>query len=794
MEEREQLFLSVPSNARAEKTSEFFSKQPHLAGSPQDFEDSKSMLELFQTEFGIPPPSDEPIYSAGSEKSRHSTLRLTSPLGGSKPSAWIDVYYPVLDTPLDRTLDILGQDGQPIWTADLTEDGDPLDEDAAKYRDYIPAWHGLSGHGTAEGQLIYAEYGRKADFDELLAAGVDFTGKIVIVRYGIIYRGVKVEGAQLVGAAGVLIYSDPRDDGFVTVENGYASYPSGPARNPAAVQRGSVMFLSSYPGDPTTPGYPAYEDVERTDATNIPRIPSLPISWHNAQRLLEEIGDSVSEQNKLTGKISTSTIRIVNHVDRKVTPIWNTMAAIPGHIRDEVVLVGCHRDAWVLGAADPISGTVALTEIIRGYGELLRSGWKPLRTLVFASWDAEEQGLVGSTEYGEDFSDWISKHVVAYLNVDVSSSGSQWGVSGSPALAPLIKQTALDVPHPIIPGKTLWDAREDEGPFRNDSAAFTVDVDVLLQYESEQKVKKDLVTGVHPLGSGSDYTVFLQRLGVRCFGGTPYDAVYHYHSIYDSVTYQKLYADPGFNRHIAVAKHLGLLSLRITDYTIIPLNTTQYALELDLYLDAVEILASEFVPNWSLDVSTLRSSITKLQFASAALDGEKDDAEKTFKELLGQLPHFPRRDPVVPHKCGHRSAIYTKLTNWVKGVFGVPPVPAEMQVRWPTHDEVEATSAADLPKFPPIWEFFKAQRRVVKANKKLISFERGFISEEGIKGREWYKHLGVAPGKWLGYGATTFPGLTEAITLEKNLTLAQYEIGRLVSLIDQLADKIIPDA
>ncbi len=154
---------SVPNNARAEKTSEFFSKQPHLAGSPQDFKDSKSMLELFQTEFGISPTSEDPIYPAGSEKSRHSTLRLTSPLGGSKPSAWIDVYYPVLDTPLDRTLDILGQDGQTIWSADLTEDGDPLDEDAAKYRDFIPAWHGLSGHGTAEGQVVDVPHTFKRD-------------------------------------------------------------------------------------------------------------------------------------------------------------------------------------------------------------------------------------------------------------------------------------------------------------------------------------------------------------------------------------------------------------------------------------------------------------------------------------------------------------------------------------------------------------------------------------------------------------------------------------------------------
>ncbi|KAG7447447.1 Zn-dependent exopeptidase [Guyanagaster necrorhizus] len=785
IEECESLFLSFPDGKRAEETSKLYSKHPHLAGSIDDFEDAKSILKLFQSEFGIPETRKEPIFPAGSKASRWSTLSLTSHLGSSKPSAWIDVYYPVLNTPLDRSLDILGEDARSVWSADLTEDGDPLDKDAAKYRDSVPAWHGLSADGEAAGQLVYVNYGTKEDYDELVAAGVDFTGKIIIARYGKVYRGLKIELGEALGAVGALIYSDPRDDGFVTVENGYAPYPSGPARNPSSVQRGSVMYLPLYPGDPTTLGYPAYEGVERTNATNIPKIPSLPISWHNAQRLLEEIDDGVNP--RLTGKLSSSTIKLVNHVDTKVTPIWNAMAAIPGHIRDEVVLVACHRDAWVLGAADPVSGTVALTEVIRGYGELLRNGWKPLRTVVFASWDAEEYGLIGSVEYGEDFSSWIAKHVVAYINVDVSSSGSSWNVAGSPALAPLIKRTALDIPHPTIPGKTLWDARNDEGPFREDklSVNMTADVNVLMDYEANKKAKDELTTGVLPLGSGSDYTVFLQRLGVSStdqgFGGTPYDAPYHYHSIYDSIQWQQVYADPGFHRHIAVAKHLGLMALRLIDSIIIPLNTTQYALELDQYLDNVERLAVQEASS-TIDFGILRLAISKLQEASKALDEEKEDAEKTFKDLLGQFPSLPPPGHAI---CRRRSPSYIRITNWVKGVFGVSPFPLESAVQ-------QSTITAGIPKIPPIIEFLKAQRRISKANKKLISFERGFISEGGIKGREWFKHLGVAPGRYLGYGATTLPALTEALSLDKNVTLAQEETYRLASLLDKLADNIMP--
>lgn len=806
--EREKVFLSIPNPESALAASRAYATHPHLAGSIEDFEDAKVLLQLFQTEFGISAPSSIPIFPAGSSESRNSTLLLTTSDAPSKPTAWIDIYYPVMNTPLDRSLQILGSQGETIWTADLVEDGDPRDEEAHKYKDAVPTWHGFSCDGDVTGQLVYANYGLKEDYEELVSQGVNFTGKIVITRYGGIFRGLKVKGAEDLGAAGVLIYSDPRDDGFVTVKNGYAPYPAGPARNPTAVQRGSVQYLSFYPGDPTTPGYPAYENSDRTEGGNIPKIPSLPISWANAERLLEEIGDiylgsDSYGRKRVSGKVSDTHVRLVNHVDTKITPIWNTMASIPGHIKNEVVVIGCHRDAWVMGAADPTSGTISLHEIIRGFGALLRKGWKPLRTIVFASWDAEEYGLIGSTEWGEDFPSWIAEHVVAYLNVDVSVAGSRWTASASPSLAHLFKKAALDIPHPTIPGKTLWDAREDDGPYRGSidglSPLPAIDAEYLATYELTEKKKRASDTGILPLGSGSDFTVFLQRLGVASsdegFAFTPSDAIYHYHSIYDSQRWQEVYGDPGFHRHVAVARHLGLVGLRLIDSIIVPLNTTQYALELDEYLDQVEnVLPQSSISKKAVDFAPLRHSIKKLQIASFKLDKEKLKAEAKFRKILASLAP-------PGYQCKNQNQLWWRVRDWIKGVFGVQPPEGAFWTRYLDIDihytdaanEFAGHSIEEIGHRPfPISKLIKAAKRVSRANNKLKAFERGFISEGGIKDREWYKHLGVAPGKWLGYGATTLPALTESLTIDKNVTLAQYEADRLVELFNTLARQTRP--
>ncbi|KAJ7639103.1 Zn-dependent exopeptidase [Roridomyces roridus] len=752
MKEREQLFLSVPDAESARAASRAFTAHPHVAGTPQDFQDALQMLEVFQEEFGISVPEEPPVFPAGSKASRRATLDLSSALHGSKPTAWVDVYYPVMDTGAEQRLEILDNSGNPEWTADLTEVGDPLDPETNEYSDAVPTWHGASGDGDVQGQLVYANYGTREDYAELIAAGANLTGKVVIVRYGGVLRGLKIKGAEELGAVGLIMYSDPRDDGYVTVENGYEPYPVGPARNPTAVERGSVAYINLYPGDPTTPGTPAYEDSNRTAGSNGPRIPSLPISWTNAERLLEEIG---GPNRIISGTTSAKSVRLVNHVDAKVTPIWNTMAAIPGHVRDEVVIVGCHRDAWVFGASDPIGGTAALHEVIRGYGALLKAGWKPLRTMLFASWDAEEYGLIGSTEYGEDFAQWLSAHAVAYVNLD-NSGGSMWGALGSPSLATLLRSTAQETPYA---GKTLWDARNDKGPFPEGNA----DAEFIAAYQAAETKRLASRNIIGPLGSGSDFTVFLEHLGIasvtQAFVGTPQDAVYHYHSIYDTQRWQETYADPGFHRAVAVAQNVGLLLLRLTDSIIVPLNTTQYALELSDYLDEIEQSVTDRPLRLAKDFVIIRQAILELSFASFALDAEKDAAGKEFERLLERMPKWP---PV------------SRLTTLVKRVFGLSPECTGRRIEDPEawvgylNAALDGVEDGDWPHLPPLYEFIKAAKRVTKVNRKLIEFERGFLSAEGIKGREWYKHMVVAPGRWLGYGATTLPAFNEALLLDND--------------------------
>ncbi|KAH9060978.1 Zn-dependent exopeptidase [Lactarius vividus] len=788
----ENFFLTIPNSASAIAASRKYATKPHLAGSDGDLLTAKYFLDLLRHELSIPKGTDDPIYPAGSVASRNATLSITNL---TEPAAWIDVYYPVLNTPLDRSLEILGDDGNTAWKANLEEIGDELDSDADTYADTVGAWHGLSKDGEAEGRLIFANYGRKSDYDELVEKGVDFTGAIVLVRYGRLFRGLKVKGAQELGAAGVLIYSDPRDDGTVTEANGYAPYPHGPARNPTSVQRGSVQFLSIYPGDPTTPGYPSYENSTRTNGSNIPSIPSLPISWANAKVLLEEI-DGKNRPVKLT-----------NHVDNKITPIWNTMGVIPGHIKDEVVVVGNHRDAWVLGAVDPSSGTVSVHEVVRGLGALLKEGWKPLRTIVIASWDAEEYGLIGSTEWGEDFSEWIQEHVVAYVNLDSSVSGSKFGAAGSPSLAHFIRKTAEDLPHPTDPKRTLWDATADRGQLFGEREHHDTD-------SLNTKIKTKTTDYIRPLGSGSDYTVFLQRLGVASmdsggFTSTLSDPVYHYHSVYDSERWQEVYGDPGFVKHVAVAKNLGLQTLRLATALVLPFNTTNYAFELEYYLNKVEELAasSATTPN----LVPLRAAIKSLQFASLELDAEKFRAElilkrlirkwqksrqsqlqrkdSRFRCLMRRLRHFftvethepPAEIEGRPDKNGVDTGMHRidDDVNVEDGDWPHLPIPHRPKhphwPHWPPHK----------PRHPPR-ALIEAAKAVHKINQKLASFERGFIHEDGIKDREWYRHLGVAPGKWLGYGATTLPGLTEAITIENNVTLANDEAARLTEAVENI--------
>ncbi|TFK28865.1 Zn-dependent exopeptidase [Coprinopsis marcescibilis] len=754
----ETAFLAIPDEESAIRASRLYATRPHLAGSTGDLETAKEFLHLLQRELGIP-QSSEPIYSAGSHASRDATLSITASKPKSqKPRAWIDTYYPVMNTPLDRYVQVVDEDDTVLLDLDLAEIADDTDPDAAKYSNAVPPFHGLSPSGNVTGKAFDGGHCTKKEFDQFSSKGLSLEGTVVLCKYGMNFRGLKVKAAQEAGAVGVLIYSDLNDDGTVTEKNGYLPYPHGPARNPTSVQRGSVQFISKYPGDPTTPGYPSYENSTRTEGSSIPSIPSLPLSWANAQLLLRTLSDG----DQLAGK----SIRLVNNVDTKVIPIWNTMGVIPGHIRNEVVVIGNHRDAWVLGATDPSSGTVSVHEVIRGFGHLLRQGWKPLRTIVIASWDAEEYGLIGSTEWGEDFPDWVNAHVVAYLNLDSSSAGSRLRPAGSPLLAHLIRDTATRIRHPTDANRTLWDARLDNGRLFGNLGHGKTLADI-----GDTNTALVSSIGVNPLGSGSDYTVFLQHLGVAStnggFSSTLHDPVYHYHSVFDSERWQEKYGDPGFHRHVAIAKHIGLQALRISDSLILPFNATHYANELGIYLDNVKGLALDASLDLSFD--DLKQSISALYNASIALDHNGSRAEKKLRKLLKK---WKEQRNLLHDECFDDGVLPSTASEAF--VFAI----------------MSERTCSDSPHSFPFKKLMKIVAKIQKINRKLIAFERGFISKDGIKDREWYKHLGVAPGKWLGYGATTFPALTEAITLERNETLAKLEASRLRELLDGLTSVI----
>ncbi|KAG8697966.1 hypothetical protein FRC08_006210 [Ceratobasidium sp. 394] len=272
------------------------------------------------------------VFEAGSPESRRATLSIPNI---TAPTAWIDTYYPWLNTPGERKLEILDDDGSVLWSADLEEkfeEGDP----AGKWHDSVGAWHALSKGGEVRGKLVYAGYGRKREFDRLVADGHNLTGTIALVRHGGVFRGLKVKAAQEAGAIGCIEYAD-RDWYAATIENGYKPWPQGPGFNPDSVKRGSVQFLSLYPGDPTTPGTPSYPNANRTEPLSVPAIPSLPISYNNGKVLLEQFEDDLAVFSKRE-------VRLVNTVHNKITPVWNAMAVIPGHIQDEIVIMGNHRD------------------------------------------------------------------------------------------------------------------------------------------------------------------------------------------------------------------------------------------------------------------------------------------------------------------------------------------------------------------------------------------------------------------------------------------------------------------
>jgi N-acetylated-alpha-linked acidic dipeptidase len=510
-----------------------------------------------------------------------------------------------------------------------------LEEDpTTSYPDSIPTFHGYSFSGNASAEYVYVGRGQKVDFDRLKALGVQLEGKIALAKYGGPFRGLKVKNAQDNGMIGTVIFTDPGDDGNMTEAKGVAAYPAGGARNPTTVQRGSVQFLSTYPGDPTTPGYVSKPDSERADRSSItPQIPSLPISWIEAQPLLQALnghGTNGSQVNRTgwvgaipgvtysTGAGSGATLSMSNVMNDTYATIWDAVGIINGTNHDEVVIVGNHRDAWIIGgAADPNSGSAVLIELAKAFGKLSATGWKPKRTIVLCSWDAEEYGLVGSTEWMEEYIPWLKNAAVSYLNVDVAVAGPIPDVSATPDLHSISTSLMKKIVYPYrgATDLTLYDVWTHEGG------------------------------EVGVLGSGSDYTAFLHR-GIASIdmgaGGGPNDPVYHYHSNYDSYAWMERFGDPGFHTHKAMGQFLTLLLYHMVNDDVVPLEPKGYVSELAKYFDVLNTTIS--ATNYTIDLTPLTSAMSTFSAAATAFESLRSQALATNDMQLLTAQNHKARD------------------------------------------------------------------------------------------------------------------------------------------------------
>ncbi|HEY6291325.1 MAG TPA: M28 family metallopeptidase [Terriglobia bacterium] len=445
-------------------------------------------------------------------------------------------------------------------------------------------WNAYSPSADITAPVIYANYGNAEDYDRLAKLGISVQGRIVLVRYFQGYRGGKSLEAEKQGVAGVLVYSDPAEDGATQG----AVYPHGPWGPLGHFQRGSVVYDFIAPGDPLTPGWPSTEGARRiTEAESriLPKIPMMPLSPADAGEILSRLrGPAVPRewQGGLpfayhTGD-GTAQVHWALAMENRVTPIWDVIGKIRGSDEpDKLVVLSNHHDAWVYGAVDPASGTAALLETARAFGELLRHGFRPRRTLVFGSWDAEEYTLTGSTEWGEQFEEDLKKNAVVCLNVDSATSGRHLSVSLVPALLPAAIEAAQSVRDPDT-GESLYDRWAAEKSALN-----------VRSYAVPGSSGAGVPFGI--LGGGSDFMVFLQHDGVPsadlAFDG-PYGV---YHSLYDDFDWMQKFGDPGFRYHAAMARLWGILALRFANADLEPLDYAPYATETKAYIDSLESLA-----------------------------------------------------------------------------------------------------------------------------------------------------------------------------------------------------------
>lgn len=548
-----QKFLVVPDPKRAEEHLRILTAEPHVAGSPEDLKTAEYVAQKFR-EAGLETEIVE--YKVWMNYPREISVEATAP-GGVK---------------------MKGPRREKV-------SADPFQDD----KRVLMPFNGYSPSGEAEAEVVYANYGRPEDFKKLKEMGIDVGGKVVITRYGQNFRGVKSYVAQEHGVAGVIIYSDPIDDGYFRGD----MYPKGPWRPASGVQRGSVQYLFKYPGDPTTPGVaslpnlPEAQRVKPEQAANLSTVPTTPLSYEDASPIMANLGGPESPREwqgalPFTYHVGPGPVRVKMKLrqDYAYRSIWNVIGKVKGsQYPDEWVVAGNHRDAWIYGAVDPNSGTAAMLETVHGVGELLKQGWRPRRTLVFGSWDAEEQGLIGSTE-------WVEQHraqmdnVAAYFNIDVAVSGPNFGASAVPSLKAFVRDVARMVPS--AKGGVLYDLWKQSQQTRRNARGRDDASNSGSQNRAAAATDTDVNVG--DLGSGSDYTPFLQFAGVPATDIGSSGSYGVYHSVFDNFSWYKRFADPDFTISQQMSRVLGLQMLHMANADVLPLDYKTYGEEIRQYL------------------------------------------------------------------------------------------------------------------------------------------------------------------------------------------------------------------
>jgi N-acetylated-alpha-linked acidic dipeptidase len=669
-------FKTMPDPARMREAMRRLSARPHHVGSPYDKDNAEWILNQFKS-YG---------WDAHIEN--------------------FDVLFP---TPIERVVELVAPT---TFKASLQETALPGDPTSNQQSEQLPSYNAYSIDGDVTGPLVFVNYGVPADYEELEQRGISVKGAIVIAKYGGSWRGIKPKVAAEHGAIGCLIYSDPRDDGYAIGD----VFPKGPMRPAQGVQRGSVADMPVYPGDPLTPGVGATKDAKRltvAQAATITKIPVLPISYGDAQPLLTALGGPIAPSAwrgglPITYRLGAGPAKVHLRVKSEwsLKTLYDVIARLSGTTEvDQWIIRGNHHDAWVNGAEDPISGLVAELEEARALGTLYKQGWRPKRTIIYAAWDGEEPGLLGSTEWAETHADELKAHAVAYLNSDTNSRG-YLDIEGSHSLEKFINGVAMDVEDPES-GVSSW-KRLQSSRILNGSA----------DVRREARDRDDL--RISALGSGSDYSSFLDHLGVASlnlgYGGEDNGGIYH--SIYDDFYWFTHFSDTAFVYGRALAQTAGIAVLRLANADLLPFAFTNLA---------------ETIQTYVKDLQSLRDKRSE----------QITERNREIEDGLFKLTSDPRNPVTAPQRQQPAPQLnFAPLLNALDSLNHAATRYDKAYTRAVSEGHITAAKSV---------------------NERLIQAERALTSADGLKNRPWYIHMLYAPGFYTGYGVKTIPGVREAI-------------------------------